>query len=274
MKAAAFDYLAATRLSEALAALAAGGEEARVLAGGQSLGPMLNLRLATPSLLVDVTRVPELRRVEDRGDATFIAAAVTHAAIEDGRDDLGDRGILASVARGIAYRAVRNRGTIGGSIAHADPAADWPTALLALGASVVIAGSGGSRTMPLRRFLRGAFATALEKGEIVEGVLVPKPSAAARWGYYKICRKPGEYADAMVAVLVDPERRRSRIVIGAMPGAPVLLDGLAARLAAEGPAAIDRNAIAAAVSEALPEVDPIDRQIHAAAVARSVRQVA
>jgi aerobic carbon-monoxide dehydrogenase medium subunit len=273
MKAAAFEYFAPTRLSDALAALASGGEDARAIAGGQSLGPMLNLRLATPSLLIDLTRIPELRRVEDRGEATFIGAIVTHAAIEDRRDAIADRGVLASVARGIAYRSVRNRGTVGGSLAHADPAADWLTTLTALGARVAISRRGGSRQVELSDFVRGAYATTLQPGEIVEGVLVPKLSNAAHWGYYKICRKPGEYAEAMVAVLADPERRICRIVMGATAGAPVALDALAQRLASKGGSTIDRVTIMQAVGAALPQLDAISMRVHAAAVTRAIQQV-
>jgi carbon-monoxide dehydrogenase medium subunit len=274
MKASPFEYVAPTRLSDAIAALASGGDDARPISGGQSLGPMLNLRLATPSLLVDLTRIPEIRRVEDRGDATFIGAVVTHADIEDGRHNLADRGVLAGVARGIAYRAVRNRGTVGGSLAHADPAADWLTTFLALGARLVIMGRRSTRQVELRDFVLGPFTTALEQGEIVEGVLFPKMSGAARWGYYKICRKPGEYADAMVAVLVDPERRVCRIVMGATSGAPALLDDLALRLASRGVAALDPDTIAQAVSEAQPQLDAVGVRVHAAAVGRAIRQAA
>jgi carbon-monoxide dehydrogenase medium subunit len=274
MKAAAFEYFAPTRLSDAIAALASGGEDARPIAGGQSLGPMLNLRLATPSLLIDLTRIPELRRVEDRGDATFIGATVTHAAIEDQRLAIADRGVLATVARGIAYRSVRNRGTVGGSLAHADPAADWLTSLTALGARVAIIRRGGSRQVELSDFVRGAYATTLQPGEIVEGVLVPKLSNAAHWGYYKICRKPGEYAEAMVAVLADPERRICRIVMGATASAPVALDALAQRLASKGGSAMDKATIVQAVNEALPQLDAISVRVHAAAVGRAIKQVA
>lgn len=272
MKAAAFDYVVAKKLDEALSALAEGGEDARIIAGGQSLGPMLNLRLATPSLLVDVRRIPELRRVQDSGNATFIGAAVTHAAIEDGLHDLADRGILRSVARGIAYRSVRNRGTVGGSVAHADPAADWVVSLMALGASVVIKTRASRHQADLRGFVRGAFSTALAHGEIIEGVVVPKVSAAARWGYYKSCRKPGEYADAMAAVLIDPGRRVCRIAASAVSRAPVLLEDLAVTLAESGGAAVERDAVAGAVSRALPHLDAIETRVHAAVVARAIAQ--
>ncbi len=273
MKAAAFDYVAPRSLADAVAALAGGGDEARVIAGGQSLGPMLNLRLARPGLLIDITRLPELKRVEDRGDAIFIGAVVTHATLEDGRYALADGGMLASVAHGIAYRSVRNRGTIGGSLAHADPAADWVTVLTALDADLIIASIKGSRRGAMRGFMRGAFATALETGEIIEGVLLPKRAVAARWGYYKICRKPGEFADAMCAVMLDPGRRGCRIVAGANSGAPAVLDELAARVASDGITSATPPTIAAALTTASPQLDATDIRVHAVAVSRALKQV-
>jgi aerobic carbon-monoxide dehydrogenase medium subunit len=272
MKSAAFDLVVPKTLADASAALADGGEDARVIAGGQSLGPMLNLRLARPSRLIDLGRIPELRRVETRNGATFIGAMVTHAEIEDRVHDLADRGILASVAHGIAYRSVRNRGTIGGSLAHADPAADWLLTMTALAGSLAIAGRRGTRQVELRNFVRGAFATAIEPGEIVEGVLVPAVSAQARWGYYKSCRKPGEYADAMSAVYIDPEKRVCRIAVSAVSRQPVVLEELSANLAAKGGAAVNAAAIAGAVAAALPELDAIEQKVHATVVARAIKQ--
>src|SRR5262245_63464540 len=130
MKPVAFDYERPASIPEALQVLA-GHAEAKLLAGGQTLGPMLNLRLAQPALLVDITRIPELAAVAEDAEAVTIGATVTHAAIEDGRVPDPTGGFLARVARGIAYRAVRTRGTIGGSLAHADPAADWLSCLAA-----------------------------------------------------------------------------------------------------------------------------------------------
>ena len=133
MKPAPFDYARPSTLSDAIALLRSEGS-VKLLAGGQSLGPMLNLRLVQPDLLVDIAAVPELLRIETEGDGLLIGACVTHADIEDGRVPDPTGGALPAVAGAIAYRAVRNRGTIGGSLAHADPAADWPLALAALGA--------------------------------------------------------------------------------------------------------------------------------------------
>src|SRR5882724_6225476 len=155
MKPAAFDYARPTSVAEAVKLLA-GNAQAKVLAGGQTLGPMLNLRLAQPALLVDITRIPELAAVAEDADSVTIGATVTHAAVEDGRIADPTGGFLARVACGIAYRAVRTRGTIGGSLAHADPAADWLSCLAALGAQVVVAGAAGTRRVRLAGFVRGA----------------------------------------------------------------------------------------------------------------------
>jgi len=270
MKAAPFDYVAPATIGAALDALAAG--EARPLAGGQSLTPLLNLRLAMPRCLVDLGRIAELRRVEDRGVDQLVGAMVTHAAIEDGEAGLATAGMAEHVAATIAYRAVRNRGTIGGSLAHADPSADWPTALMALDARAVVTGRGGSREVALRDFLRGAFATAIETGELLTGILLPKLSAQARWGYYKICRKAGEFPEAIGAAVLDPERRLARIAMGALGGSPVLLDELAARVAADGRAAATPAAVEAAVRQAAPALDAVETRMHATAVRRAVEQ--
>ena len=158
----------------------------KFIAGGQSLGPMLNLRLAQPDLLVDLTGIAELMQVEETADSLSIGACVTHSDIEDGRVPDLEGGVLRSVARGIAYRAVRNRGTIGGSVAHADPSADWIACLAALGASVLVRGATGRRSVPIEEFMLGVFETALAPGELVQAISVPRVSPRAQWGYYKV----------------------------------------------------------------------------------------
>lgn len=259
MKPFPFEYARPKDLREA-GALLARGESARLLAGGQSLGPMLNFRLARPSMLVAIHHLPELRAVDESADAVTLGACVTHAAVADGRTpDLGRR-ILARIAEGIAYRAVRNRGTIGGSLAHADPAADWLCTLTALGATVLTWRASGSHSIPLRGFVPAPFRTVLEPGEIVEAVRIPRPSDGARWGYYKACRKPGEFAFAMAAVLIDAARGIRRAVIGAVGGPPVVLEGeravpeaVDAALAGSGLDTVERRQQAVALKRALAE---------------------
>ncbi|HEV2549165.1 MAG TPA: FAD binding domain-containing protein [Stellaceae bacterium] len=259
MKPAPFDYARPTDIAEAAAILAEGGADARVMAGGQSLGPMLNLRLAHPRVVVDITHIPDLGGVDDTADAVLLGAAVTHAAVEDGRvPDVGDR-VLSTIAAGIAYRAVRNRGTVAGSLCHADPAADWVTALTALDACVITYRARGGRMIPIDIFNRGPFTTALEPGELVVAVRIPKLSRAARWGWYKVCRKPGEFSDAIGAVLIDPERNVRRAVVSATGGRPLLLR--------------DDDASADAADRALASAsnrfDAIDRQVHRVALRRA-----
>ena len=255
MKPAAFAYERPSDLAAAMALLGQG--DARLLAGGQSLGPMLNLRLVQPQLLVDLAGIAELRDCEQNADGVRLGALVTHAMIEDGRVPDPTGGILAAVAAGIGYRAIRNRGTIGGSLAHADPAADWLAALAALGADAVVAGAGGERRVAVAELAQSAFQTVLGDGEILVAVEVPAVSGAARWGWTKLCRKPGEFAQAIAAVLHDPDCGRRRAVIVATQGAPIVLD----------------DASEAAAEAALAGFDPIEQRLYRAALRRALAQV-
>ncbi len=270
MKAAAFDYLRPEDLPGATKALAAGAGEAKLLGGGQSLGPMLNLRLARPKLLVDVSRLEAMRAIEDKGGYYRIGGAVTHSRIEDAK--LPGCEALPQVARGIAYRIIRNRGTIGGSMAHADPAADWPLALPALGATMLLAGPAGERRVPADEFMQGAFATALGEDELIAAVEVPKLSASARWGYWKFCRKTGEFPEASAALLLDGERGVARLWVGALSGAPRPLSGLAADLAQRGSLAASELAVGQALDAAAPGLDAAQRTLHVTAVRRAVQK--
>ncbi|MCB4769307.1 FAD binding domain-containing protein [Ancylobacter sp. Lp-2] len=266
MKAARFDYQRPATVAAAVAALG-GDHGAKPVAGGQSLGPMLNLRLARPSCLVDVAKIPELRRVEERADGVLYGAAITHAEFEDGAVPDPTPGFLARVAHGIAYRAVRNRGTVGGSLVHADPAADWPTTLTALGARVVLAGPQGTRELALEDFLLGAFSTALEEGEIVTGVFVPRCSAGARFGYRKSCRKVGEFAEAMCAVLADDGRGVHRLVIGATEGRHIVVTEAKAVLA--DPSRLDARLAAAGF-----DAEPATLRLHRKVIREAIAQIA
>jgi aerobic carbon-monoxide dehydrogenase medium subunit len=268
VKAASFDYLRPRDLSEALHALKGANGEAKPIAGGQSLGPMLNLRLARPRLLVDISKISSLREIRDEGDAWRIGAAVTHAELED--RPLAGCEALAKVARVIAYRAVRNRGTVGGSLAHADPAADWPLVLAALDALVRLAGPSGKREVKAETFMTAAFTTQLADDEIIESVRAPKLGAGARWGYYKFCRKTGEFPEASAALLLDPERRVARLFAGALERPPQPLDSVARALAEEG--ATNLDAIFGALARVAPGLGPAARKLRATAVQRAILQ--
>ena len=223
MKPTNFEFARATSLAEAATILRQAAGTARVVAGGQSLGPMLNLRLVQPSILVDITAIPELTHIEEDADGVVVGACVTTSDIEDGRVRVAELPILASVAGGVAYRAVRNRGTIGGSICHADPAGDWLPTLCALAAECIVTDGRRARRVPIDQFVTGAFEVMLEPGELLQAIRIPRPSRAARCGYYKVCRKAGEFALASGAVLLDGERDRFRAAIGATEGRPVVI---------------------------------------------------
>jgi aerobic carbon-monoxide dehydrogenase medium subunit len=263
MKPPPFEYRRAESAANAAALLAEAPEDSRVLSGGQSLGPLLNFRLAAPTQLVDVSRLAELRGARIEGDALVIGAAVTHAEIEDARIPDATNGLMQHVARGIAYRAVRNRGTIGGSLAHADPAADWISTLMALGAAVRLQSKKGQRQMPVANFVTGALMTALKAGELVAAIVVPRLSAEARWGHAKFTRKPGDFADSMVIAVRDPARRYGRLVLGRRAEPPAIL--------ADAPGA-SRAEIAAATEKSLARlrIDAADLSLHRAMAMRAL----
>jgi aerobic carbon-monoxide dehydrogenase medium subunit len=224
VKPAKFEFARAGSLGEAATILRQAAGSAKIIAGGQSLGPMLNLRLVRPSVLLDITAIPELTRIEQDADGVIIGACVTTADLEDGRARVDGLPILATVAAGVAYRAVRNRGTVGGSLCHADPAGDWLPVLCALAAECVVTDGSHARRVPVERFVTGAFEVMLKPAELLQAIRIPRPSRAARCAYYKVSRKAGEFALASAAVLFDRERDRFRAVIGATQGRPIVVE--------------------------------------------------
>ena len=265
MKPVDFDYVKPATLAAAVALLAEGAGSAKAVAGSQSLGPMLNLRLVQPELLIDVTAIPELLGIRDDAERISIGAAITHAQLED--NDKADRTyrVLARIASGIAYRAVRNRGTIGGRLAHADPAADWLVSTAALGAELVLEGTAGRRTVSAADFAIGGFETMLAPDELIIEISIPRLTEGARWGYYKVCRKRGEFADASAAVLFDKPRGFNRSVIGATSGRPIVIDHSQPLSAAAA-----ETAVAEALAPTALAGDPYARQVHAVALRRAV----
>ena len=224
MKPARFDYQRPRDLPEALSLLGKASHSSKIIAGGQSLGPLLNLRLVEPELIVDISALAELKVAERRGDELVLGACITHADIEDRRVPDVTRGAMQKIAADIAYRAVRNRGTLGGSLGHADPAADWISALAALGARLKLRSSAGTRLLDIDNFVVSALETALRPGEMIETIHVPALPASAQWAYFKSCRKTGEYAQAIAAVLIDPPAGTARLVIGAIEAAPIVIE--------------------------------------------------
>jgi carbon-monoxide dehydrogenase medium subunit len=277
MKPAPFAYARPRDLPAALAAMVGADGVVKIIAGGQSLGPMLNLRLVAPDLIVDIAGLAELKHVERVRDDLVIGACVTHADIEDGRIPDVTRGAMQRVAAAIAYRAVRNRGTIGGSLSHADPSADWVSALSALGATLVLRSVAGARSVAMKDFVRGALETVLQPGEIIEAVRIPAMSASARWGYVKSCRKTGEFAHAIGAVLIDPDAATARIVIGAVEAAPIVIENatelFGGRVGGDFGRRFDARVADALLAKA-GIADAADRHIHVTVLRRAIAEAA
>jgi carbon-monoxide dehydrogenase medium subunit len=216
--------------------------------------------------------VAEWRTVSKNAGFIRVGALVTHAEIEDGVFPELRGHMLQDVAGVIAYRAVRNRGTIAGSLAHADPAADWVLATSALGAELELISSKGSRRSTMPEFMLGAYAVDLQPNELISAVYVPEKTAETRWGYYKFCRKTGEFAQASCAAYFDLSARTARIVVGALGGTPQLLPTLSAKVAQEGLAAATPEAIAQALKEVAPEKTAGDRRLFVTVIERCLRR--
>lgn len=273
MKAAPFDYVAAKTVADASAALASAANTAAI-AGGQSLLPMLNLRVALPDLVVDIGGLADLKERSVSSSAVRIGALTTHADIEDGlfADEFG--GLLQKVASKISYRAIRHHGTIGGSVALADPAADWPGCLMALGASVRISGLKGTRSEPVESFVQGQYQTSLTPDEVIVGFDVPRPAAPMRWGVFKVARKSGAFANSIAYAMSQGKGGPVSVVLAAAGPRPCLLPKLAEKLRA---GALSDQALRAAISdEVAPLVPPDDAylmRLHVSTVMRAVQEM-
>jgi carbon-monoxide dehydrogenase medium subunit len=200
---AAFDYHAPVSLDEALGLLAQRGDDAKVMAGGQSLIPLLRLRFAQPAIIVDIGRLPSMSGVTRQDGQLRIGALTRHADLERSHDLIGAFAIVPEAAHWIADPLVRNQGTIGGSICHADPAGDWGSVMLALGADFVATSGAGTRVIHAADFFQGPFTTVLKPDEILTEIRIPIPSGQAGSAYNKLERKVGDFATVAVAVQVE-----------------------------------------------------------------------
>jgi aerobic carbon-monoxide dehydrogenase medium subunit len=274
MKSAAFDYIRPKSLAEASAALGRNDITTAAIAGGQSLLPMLSLRVAMIDLLVDIGRLDDLKALTKTPEGVRIGALTTHAAIEDGKVPDVFNGLMRRVAGQISYRAVRNHGTIGGSVALADPAADWPCCLIALDAKVQIAGRNGARSQPVADFIRGPYETALTPGDIVVGFDIPMPRARLRWGFAKVARKSGAFANSIAIVASQGRDSPVSVVIGAAGPRPCLLSAVAKQLRAATSSDEElRTAIAADLALHVPDADAYQKRMHAANILRAAREM-
>lgn len=274
MKPAPFEYKRPGSLAEAVALLADQSRMVKPLAGGQSLVPMLNLRLAPIDLAVDISRLSELQGINLDRQIVRIGACVTHAEIEDAQPLSASMRLMRAVAGGIANRAIRNRGTVGGSLALADPATEWPSALLALDAVAHLRGPAGVRSVPLSEFFLGAYTTALRHDELLEAITLPARSASFKAGFEKICRKAGEFASSLAFVAIDRSAGYARVVLGGTGGAPLVLGrvGVLAKLSSAADAATVRAAAQEDFADSGRQFDEYERQIHAVSVARALKK--
>jgi carbon-monoxide dehydrogenase medium subunit len=230
---AAFAYARPTTLDEALQAVASGGEDVKIMAGGQSLIPVMRLRLAAPETVVDLTRVAELRGVRDDGDAIVIGAMTTHSDVLSDPLIAEHAPLIAEATGTVADRQVRHRGTFGGALAHADPAGDLPAVALALDAEFVIAGPGGRRTVSAAEFFVDYLTTALADGEVLVEIRVPKLQGAWGMHYEKFNRVAQAWSIVAVAALVRREGGRiveARIGLTNMGPTPLRARGVEAAL--------------------------------------------
>jgi len=199
MKPPAFDYIAADSIAMAVAALAAAGDDAKIIAGGQSLVPMLNFRMLRPSILVDINRIAGLDVIEETSGTIRIGALTRHYQLETSPLIARHLPVLSCAMTHVAHLAIRNRGTIGGSLAHADPAAELPMMALLLDAGLRVASASGERTVAARNFFLGALTVDLAPGEILTGIVLPKLPPRTGWGFEEVARRHGDFALAAVA---------------------------------------------------------------------------
>jgi len=251
-------YLRAESLDEALAALAHHGEQAMVLAGGQSLIAMHNLRVARAGVLVDINRVPGLDAIVDAGDQLRIGARVRHAELLASARVRAHAPLLSLALPHVAHEAVRNRGTLGGSLALADPAAELPACCLALGATLIAVSVRGERAIPAERFFEGLYTTALEPGELLREVRVPKAGEDAVAAFDELARRRGDFAIAGAALSARHEQgvlRAPRLALLGVGDRPLLARAAMALLDGAVPVQVDADALGAALAR---DADPLD----------------
>jgi carbon-monoxide dehydrogenase medium subunit len=254
-----FDYHVPRSLDEALGLLAKLGDTAKILAGGQSLIPAMRFRLASPDVLIDINRIEGLSYLEERGDHLAIGAMTREVALEDSAVVATSYPLLLDTARVIADPLVRNQATVGGNLAHADPANDHPATMLAYDATVVARSPRGERLIPIDSFFVGLFESSLAAGEILTEVRIPKPPAGSGGAYLKIERKVGDYAVAAVAVqlqLAGGKLAAIRIALTNVSPVPMrATDAEAALLGTAGDAAALETAGASAAAQCDPSAD-------------------
>ena len=268
MKLPRFEYACPTTLSEAVALLASHDGEAKALAGGQSLVPMLAFRVASPALLVDLRKLPGLREIKIGNDGVRLGAMVRWRDILDDARLERAHPLLVAAVEHVAHYQIRNRGTVGGSIAHADPAAEMPGIVTVCEAEIAVTGKSGSRTIPAAKFFVSALTTALASDEIITEIRLPAWPAARRWGFKEFARRRGDFALAAAAVFYDRDgsgrAANAHVAVVGVGDKPARLPSVEAAINGQSVDAATAEHAAAATSAA---VDPQD-DIHASAAYR------
>lgn len=265
MKPASFDYLRPDTLAEAIALLARHDGDAQAIAGGQSLMPMLAFRVVTPRLLVDINRIPDLGRIAIGNDGVRLGALVRWRDIERDRRLFDAHPLLCAAVAHVAHYQIRNRGTVGGSLAHADPAAEMPGVSVTCDAGIEIAGPSGRRVVQAAEFFQGALTTALEPGELIVSVHLPAWKAGRRWAFEEFSRRRGDFALAGIALFYDADAagKVETIRIGAIGSGDTPLRLTAVEEMLRG-RVIDSSSVREAAALAAKTVTPPD-DIHASA---------
>jgi carbon-monoxide dehydrogenase medium subunit len=259
MKPPAFDYIAVTSIDTAVAALAEAGGEAKIIAGGQSLVPMLNFRLIRPSVLVDINGIADLAYIEETGSDVRVGALTRHYQLETSSLIARHFPVLSCAMTHVAHLAIRNRGTIGGSLSHADPAAELPMLALLLDTEFQIASASGTRTIAARDFFLDALTVDLGAAEILTGITLPKLPPRTGWGFEEVARRHGDFALTAVAATVTASGgaiKEARIALTGVGPTPVRAAAAEALLAGHAlEDGLTRRAIAAVRAAIKPDSD-------------------
>jgi len=271
VKPAWFDYYAPRSLEEALRILGDAGPDGRVLAGGQSLMPMLNLRILSPDVLVDINRIEALNRLDVGADSLTVGALVRHADLLRNTPLREGWPLLAEATTQVAHPAIRNRGTVCGSVSHNDPSAEHPSVLVTLDGTVVIAGGAGRRELPAEQFFTGMLATALEPGEMVVELRYPRPPAGTGAAFVEFARRLGDFAIAGAAAMLtmrDGVCEKARLTIVGMGEGPFRAHAAEEILTARRIGRKDhQDAFAEAIAKVVAAVNPTD-DVHASSAYR------
>jgi carbon-monoxide dehydrogenase medium subunit len=261
VKPAHFSYVSAASVADAIAALSAYGADAKVIAGGQSLMPTMNMRLARPGFLVDINGISDLSYIRETGSGLAIGALTRHSTVESSAVVRRVNPLIVDAVRYIGHLEIRNRGTIGGSLAHNDPSGEYPLIARLLDAQIVLAGANGERVVAARDFLVGYLTTDVRPGELVTEVRMPGLAPRTGWAIIELARRHGDFAIVSVATTVTVDATgavtEARLAVGGVAGVPHLAEATR-RLVGLRPSAVDLAAVGAAVAaEVEPESDAI-----------------